>query len=344
MSSLRTSGGYGITTGSISSTFGGSTARRSPLTDLRFPDGASFAFTVLDDTDDATVENTAPIYELLHQLGVRTTKTVWPLDTPREEQGPYHAGETLQNAAYRSWIESLIDRGFEIAFHNASMASSRREKTLRGLQFLDDEMDQRPTLHCNHGQNRENLYWGPHRYASAGYRGVYSAVDSLRGAAPMDGHAKESNFFWGDIALERFRYVRAFAFNQLNSARLPPGRPFHDPKKPFVQMWFNTADAPDVSAFKRLVTREAVDRLANQGGWCIVSTHLAKGFCRDGKVDPDVVDTLTYLASMPGWFVPCSTLLDHISSVRGPYVIDWGTRARMETHHVIDRLRGRLLS
>ena len=50
---------------------------------VQFPGGARFAFTVMDDTDVATVENVRPIYRLLDSLGMRTTKTVWPM--PCEE-------------------------------------------------------------------------------------------------------------------------------------------------------------------------------------------------------------------------------------------------------------------
>ena len=44
-----------------------------------WPEGRKFAFTVLDDTDGQTVDNTKAVYDLLYDLGFRTTKTVWPL-------------------------------------------------------------------------------------------------------------------------------------------------------------------------------------------------------------------------------------------------------------------------
>ncbi len=47
--------------------------------DHAFPGGARFAFTIIDDTDVATVDNVRPIYRLLEALGMRTTKTVWPV-------------------------------------------------------------------------------------------------------------------------------------------------------------------------------------------------------------------------------------------------------------------------
>ena len=42
-----------------------------------WPDGKAFAFTIFDDTDNATLETVAPVYDLLRDLGLRTTKSVW---------------------------------------------------------------------------------------------------------------------------------------------------------------------------------------------------------------------------------------------------------------------------
>jgi len=39
-----------------------------PSRSLEFPYGKRFAFTVLDDTDVATVQNVAPVYALLERL------------------------------------------------------------------------------------------------------------------------------------------------------------------------------------------------------------------------------------------------------------------------------------
>jgi hypothetical protein len=44
---------------------------------VKWPNGKSFAFTIVDDTDEATVNNVKPIYDLLYELGFKTTKTVW---------------------------------------------------------------------------------------------------------------------------------------------------------------------------------------------------------------------------------------------------------------------------
>lgn len=49
---------------------------------MLFPEQKRFAFSILDDTDDATVENVKPVYDTLMEYGFRTTKTAWPLDCP----------------------------------------------------------------------------------------------------------------------------------------------------------------------------------------------------------------------------------------------------------------------
>src|SRR6266853_1400204 len=100
---------------------------------LSFPGGARFAFTVIDDTDVATVENVRPIYRLLESLGMRTTKTVWPV---RCEEGSrnFSLSETLDDAHYRDFVVDLHARGFEIAFHGATMETSPRDRTARALQ------------------------------------------------------------------------------------------------------------------------------------------------------------------------------------------------------------------
>ena len=98
---------------------------------LDYPDGKKFAFTVFDDTDVATVENVKPIYDLLHRLGMRTTKTAWVLPCPGPEVD-FVSSQTLADPAYLAFVQDLQRRGFEIAWHGATMESSLREQTLRG--------------------------------------------------------------------------------------------------------------------------------------------------------------------------------------------------------------------
>ena len=51
---------------------------------MKWPEQKKFAFTVVDDTDKATVQNVGPVYDLLAELGINTTKTVWPIAPSRQ--------------------------------------------------------------------------------------------------------------------------------------------------------------------------------------------------------------------------------------------------------------------
>ena len=237
---------------------------------LMYPGNTEFAFTILDDTDDTTVENGRPVYDLLTELGIRTTKTVWTYDAAPENRGPYFAGETISSPEYLKWVHQLNNIGFEIAFHNATMGPSVRKETISALDFLENEFGKTVRLHCNHGQNRENLRWGINRYNSFVLKKLFGVVAKIISFPTFDGDNPDSPYYWADIAAERLSYIRAFTFRRLNCMDIPPGRPFRDSKNQISPLYFNTADAPDIMAFNKLVNPVTIDRLRKQGGWAIV--------------------------------------------------------------------------
>lgn len=302
------------------------------------PEKAEFAFTILDDTDDATVANASPIYALLAELGLRTTKTVWPLDCP-EGSAKFYAGHTMARPEYRAWVLELQRSGFEITWHCATMESSFRERTLRGLEAFREYFGAYPALHVNHANNLENVYWGPERYRNPLLRAAHSLT--VRPPISYLGQVEGSPYFWGDMIKERIRFTRGFAFAEINTLRADEGLVYHLPSTPCVNAWFSTSDAPDASAFKKLVTRRSVDRLRAERGTCILSTHLGKHFVTRGRVDPEVEDTLRYLAALPGWFVPTSTILEAAVYAHGGAVPTRGVlrQSVVEARHALDRLR-----
>jgi len=312
------------------------------MSKLEYSAGAEFAFTILDDTDDTTVENGKPIYDFLRDIGMRTTKTVWAFDTVPENRGPYFAGETLSSPAYLEWVRGLVESGFEMAFHNATMGSSLRADTVRALDYIESELNLTIRLHCNHGQNRENLYWGIDRYQSLFLKSILSLYSRFRSYPDFEGNKPNSPYFWSDIADERISYIRAFTYKQLNGMQTVPGRPFLDLAKQNKTMFFNTADAPDVIAFNKLVNRKTIDRLRKDRGWAIVSTHLGKGFYRNNKIDSEFKKTMKYLTKLPCWFVPVSELLDFIKIEKGSQQIAYMERVVMEYSHILDRVKGRI--
>jgi hypothetical protein len=310
---------------------------------LRFPNDAQFAFTILDDTDDATVENVGPVYDLLTELGMRTTKTAWPLDCP-EGSRLYFAAHTLGDPEYLSFVRGLVAKGFEVAYHGATMESSTRDRTEKGLQAFATLLGVAPTIYCNHGHNLENVYWGAARYGSRAIRMPVALIERLLRKPRYAGHIPESPYFWGDLCLRQFRFVRNFTFSTLNSGALPPGGPYRLKSTPWVQYWFNTADAPDADHFKRLVTPRTVRQLCADGGVCILSTHLGKGFAKKGQLDPEIEDTLRYVSSLGGWFRPVSEVLEFLLAHRPDGALSPWVRWQLETRHLAARLLDRLTS
>ena len=99
---------------------GGGVGPGRDVTSVGWPDGRAFAFSIVDDTDGSTMENVPPVYALLADLGIFTTKSVWPL------AGDVRDGLACDDPRYRAWVEGLQEQGFEIALHNVSSRTSPR--------------------------------------------------------------------------------------------------------------------------------------------------------------------------------------------------------------------------
>src|SRR5438128_1751338 len=103
----------------------------------RWPEGKQFAFSIVDDTDMATVENVQGIYQFLLDHGLRTTKTIWPLS-------PWHrpriGGATLEDKDYWQWILALQERGVEIGMHGTTDHTSARQDIIKGFDYFHKVM------------------------------------------------------------------------------------------------------------------------------------------------------------------------------------------------------------
>lgn len=280
---------------------------------LIFPEGRRFAFTIMDDTDVATLANVVPVYQLLEDLGLRTTKTVWPVGCP-EGSPNFRDSDTLEDPAYLAWVLDLKARGFEVAYHGATMESSTRDRTVRALELFSRHFGGPPRVYANHAYNQENLYWGVDRLDDPLLRRLYARFEG-RPRGYYQGHIRDSPWWWGDLA-GAITYIRNLSFSEVNLLRVNPTLPYHDLRRPLIPWWFSASDAEDVHAFNRLLSAEAQDRLEAEGGVCIVATHLGKGFTRDGVVHPETHRLLERLAAKPGWFVPVGDLLDWLRTQR----------------------------
>jgi hypothetical protein len=302
---------------------------------ITFPEGKRFAFTIVDDTDQTTVERGRPLYDVLKRAGLRTTKTVWALEMAPDGVPTDH-GESLQDPEYRDWILDLQRSGFEIGLHGVRGGSSERAVVQRGLEVFERTLGVWPRLHVNHALNRENLYWGEHRWSFSPFRWAFGFARPY----PFIGHVEGSPYYWGDLALERIKYVRRFTFQEIDVLRVNPGMPYHMPGMPAVQYWFDGSDGGSIDQFERLLSDENLDRLERDGGVALVYAHLGAGsFNRDGAADPRFVDRIRAVARRNGWFEPASRILDHLMAQPG-WTPEPGFRQRLqvESWFILDKV------
>ena len=295
-----------------------------------------FSFSIFDDTDNSTVVNTAPVYDLLEELGLGATKSVWVLRGPGNP-GVDISGLTLEDPAYLSFVLDLQRRGFEIALHGVQNGSAERSRIERGLAEFEAKLGHPPRLHTNHSRNRDNLYWGPERFASWAVRELVGANRFGR-AVPYAGNRAGSPYFWGDLARARVKYVRNLVFNETNLNRVNPSMPYHDPRKPYVPYWFSGTDGGDVQRFCAALSEQRQDELEAEEGVCIMYAHFASGFAPDGKVDARFAQLMRRLAGKAGTLLPVGALLDKLLVERGGGAISRAELGRMEWRWLLQRL------
>jgi hypothetical protein len=298
----------------------------------RFPNNKTFAFTILDDTDLSTVENVSPVYRLLAELNMQTTKSVWPLASVRVGR---QGGCSLQDADYLKFILDLRSQGFEISLHNVRNHDSTREMVEQGLEEFRSLTGRYPRVQTNHSTNRDNIYWGAARFN--GLRFLYRAGTALKDGHNFEGHDPNTAFFWGDLCRERVDYVRNFVFREINLDRVNPTMPYHDLARPFVNYWFSSCRGGNADSFCETLCEANQDRLEAEGGVCIMYVHFACGFVTRGAVDTRVERLLRRLATRDGWFVPVSTLLDFLREERKTSIISAAELCSMEQRWAFEK-------
>ncbi|MDA1354163.1 MAG: DUF2334 domain-containing protein, partial [bacterium] len=209
-----------------------------------YPNNSTFVFTVFDDTDEATLKTIKPVYDLLDELGMRTTKSVWPL--PQKDHHVYSGGTALDDPDYCSYMKELQAKGFEIGLHNVGTGNYTRKDIENGLSLFKDIFGDYPSIHVNHSANRDNMYWGYKRFSTLlGF--FYKVFSNNR---TYLGDQKDSPYFWGDLHKRHIKYTRNLTYKSLNLLKYDPFTPFVDPKKSkYSNFYFSSTDTPDVTSF-----------------------------------------------------------------------------------------------
>ena len=292
-----------------------------------WPARSRFAFTIFDDTDLTTLTNGRPVYDLLTDLGLRTTKSVWTLAPDgRGRVG----GQTCEDPDYRRWVTSVQDAGHEIGFHNATDEPSTRDRTILALDRFRELFGHDPRVGADHSGNLEAMYWGPHRLSGVRAR-LYAGFErTLRPHRRQGtGHVPTSPYFWGDVLRDRVDYWRNFTFAAIDVLDPCPVLPYHDPRRPYVPWWFASTHAPTASALVEALSPERLDELEASGRACILYTHLGAGAAPRWGARP------TRAVGVRGPGVPSRLVRPGVRGARPPAVggAGWPPRRRSPAPH-----------
>ena len=218
----------------------------------KWPNNKKFAFTIVDDTDNATLSNIEKIYDFLFKNGIITTKSIWCY----ESRGNFK-GSTLENDDYVHWLRSIQAKGFEISLHNVGDGYFSRKEITEGVEIFKSKIGYYPKIHCNHSGTQDNVYWYDKRFTwpiSTAYKIIYFIIKKK--LPPVGGEHINTDYFWGDVLKKRIKYVRNLTFSDINTLRCDPKMPWHDPRKHYVNYWFSSSDGQNVKLFNNLISKK----------------------------------------------------------------------------------------
>lgn len=300
---------------------------------MTWPEGKRFAFTIFDDPDGQSLEHSRLVYSYLTDLGLRTTKAVWPMGPVRE---PNSGGETCGNPDYVEHVLQLQELGFEVGYHNATVHPTIRAETLHALDLFRNYFGHDPWTMANH-YNTEAIYWGDARVTGI-RRSLYNLVQLGRRSGQYFGHIEGHPSFWGDACRARIRFCRNFAYSSIHTLDECPWMPYHDPQRPYVPAWFSACDGNEGRTFCASISEANQEHLEERGGACILYTHFGLGFVERGQLSPRFKSLMDRLRRKNGWFVSVNTLLEYLREQHGVMVISDAQRASLELRWLREKI------
>lgn len=303
-------------------------------TNVPWPDGKRFAFSIFDDPDSQTLEDSCAVYSVLRNLGLRTTKGLWPIAPVR--QASDH-GATCGNPEYLDWCLELQRSGFEMGLHNVTSHTSTREETRAGLDEFTRQFGAHPSILAQHYYCNEAVYWADQRLTGV-LRLAYNLCTFFRNRGRFRGNREGDALFWGDLCRDRIRYVRNFVFAEVNTLRACSFFPYHDPARPYVNYWYCSSEGSACREFVNTLSEVNQDKLEEDGGLCIMYVHFGHGFHDNGQLNTRFRQLMERLAKKNGWFVPVSKILDFLRERNGNHVITNAERAALERRWLFSKI------
>ena len=289
-----------------------------------YPHRAGFCIT--DDTDAAELATVRAVYDALAAARVPATKTVWAFP-PEEPCGipglpeSIQRGVTLDDPDYLRYCEWLGAQGFEITLHGATAGNNRRATIVRAFERLDRHFPRAHTYVC-HAKNADNPYWQEQTVAKGPLRLALSLY--ARGHR-CSGEDPSSPYFWGDLCLERVRYIRLLRTRNLNTLAANPSMPYFEAEKPYVRGWF----AATKRSFRDATSGEALDALERDWGVTVLYQYLCR-YANAERTGPTTAfrEGLDRLVAHDRiWKATTSQILDRLRLMQGVFLATRGDEA-----------------
>ena len=166
----------------------------------------------------------------------------------------------------------------------------------------------------------ESIYWGSKRFIEP-LSWIFQALSYInpRGvnSKSYQGENEESVYFWGDICQKKIDYIRSLTFPEVNLFAITEDILHKRKKTEYVNSWFISSEAPDLSSFVEMLSKENLDKLETENGLCIIYTHFGSGFVNKGLLAESFKDVIDDLSQRDGWFVPADQILEYVSAKQG---------------------------
>lgn len=269
-----------------------------------YPDGATFAFTIVHDADGACSKRLAPLMDEFDELGMRISVTAFAFrpDWYQEDQN-LALCEPLESPAEGEFYRDLERRGHEVGLHSASDTSGDRHKLVLALELFRRVFGHDPSLYVEHSSD-SNLIC--QRREGSNPQSPYYCSDLLE---------RYCQWVWVDDG-EGLANPRSPYFYDITAAA---GSPFRPPTYGLTRIFRRCGawKGGHGDGFLQTFTPERLKRLEEKGGLALVYTHLDQGWLdpRSGQMREDIRARLRLLTRQNGWFAPAGVILNRLRSI-----------------------------